>query len=164
MKVTTRKGPRAEEYGPMRGEFLSLMEFTNYQLSVVVVESLGLTKHSQEFQDWLVSTTVSLPMKIDLFNNIYRGHRQIRAFRKVLSRLQSLWGIAGALGGPSQADSRPAKSSPGLSSPETMPARELKTHLAELREIEDVIAYWVACVKRGVSPSISADDFVDSVS
>ncbi len=165
MKATAKSDSRyARDYEPMRGEFLSLIDFANYQLSVLSVESLGLTRHSQEFQDWLVSASVSLPLKIDLLNTIYREHPQLRAFRKVLSSLQSLWQFVAVLNAPSEASRRTSRAPAGDASAARVPLEELKARLAELREIEDVLVYWLACVKRGTPPSISADDFVDSVS
>lgn len=165
MRATAKGGTnRADDYEPVKGEFLSLIEFANYQLSVLAVESLGLTKHAQEFQDWLVSASVSLPLKTDLLNAIYKDHPQKRAFRKVLSSLQSLWQFGTVLATPSQASYRSSKASGGDSLQGRVPFDELKSRLAELREVEDVLVYWLACVKRGAPPSISADDFVDSVS
>ncbi len=165
MKATAKSDSKyAQDYEPMRGEFLSLIDFANYQLSVLAVESLGLTKHTQEFQDWLVSASVPLPLKTDLLNAIYTDHPQKRAFRKVLGNLQSLWQFAAVLSPTTEASRSPGRAPAGASLPARVPLEELKARLAELREIEDVLVYWLACVKRGTLPSISADDFVDSVS
>ncbi len=154
----------AHDYEAMKSEFLSLVDFTNYQLSILAIESIGLTKHSQEFQDWLVSDSVSLPLKIDLLNTIYRDHPQLRAFRQVLSRLQAQSQFVAVLSPPSDGGRRAGRVPAGNSASERVPLDELKSRLAELREVEDVLVYWLACVKRGILPSITADDFVDSVS
>jgi hypothetical protein len=82
----------------------------------------------------------------------------------VLSSLQSLWQFGTVLATLSQASYRSSRENGGDSLQSSVPLDELKSRLAELREIEDVLVYWLACVKRGAPPSVSADDFVDSVS
>ena len=152
---------KIDELWILKGEFLSLMASTEYYLSQLIVEYLGINNHAQEFQDWFVTAPLSFGCKVDLFRTLSREDAQLNQFRSELNSLDSLWEYRNILAH-SFGDHfgvRTAKGREISADKVTLPV--LKSKIGILRKVEDQISYILVCSEHGTIPPISADDFAD---
>lgn len=150
-----------DEIALFKGEYLSLMASSEYHLTLVITEYLGIIRHSQEFQDWLVSVPIPFSCKIDLFESLIKEDTQLDQFRGLLRSLRSLWGFRNIL-----AHSFDTHFGTRTSRGKEVPANQvtlkaLKSRIGELRKVEDTLSYMLVCAEVGTPPPESVDDFSD---
>ncbi len=153
---------QGQEYERMRGEYLSLMASTEYELTILITELLEVTNHREEFVNWFVKTPISFNCKADLFVELVKEDPQLNQFRTLILSLRSLNNFRNTLAHSfSSFDS--VMSSRGEKIPSTKVSfNTLKSRLGQLRKTEDLIKYIITCIIEGALPPISADDFADS--
>lgn len=152
-----------QEYEQLRGEYLSLMAKTEYELSFLITEMLEVSNHSGEFQEWFIKTPIPFDCKASLFMTLVKENTQLDQFRTLISNLRAFNNFRNTL----------AHSFSSFDS--VMTARgerihftkvslnTLKSQLGQLKEAENLILNLLASCIEGNIPPISADDFADGV-
>jgi hypothetical protein len=160
--MKTEEQKKHVEFELLRGEYLSLMASTEYHLTLLLIEYLGITSHRDEFQDWFVNLQTSFSCKVDLFQSFIKEDTQLEQFRALFNSLRSLWDFRNIL-----AHSFPTHFGTRTSKGKEVPAsrislKALKSRLGELRKVEDQITYMLVCFEQGTPEPFSSDDFADA--
>lgn len=152
---------KIDELWILKGEFLSLMASTEYYLSQLIVEYLGIKNHSEEFHNWFVTAPINFGCKVDLFRTLSREDVQLDQFRSQLNSLDSLWEyrniLAHSFG--DHFGTRTAKGKEIAADKVTLPV--LKSKIGILRKVDNLILNILVDFQTGPIPPCSADDFAD---
>ncbi len=151
-----------QKYQQMRGEYIGLMAQLEHELTILLVEYLGVESNREEFQRWFVEAPIPFNYKVSLlkimegenpiietnFPNFWKDFHELQKFRNIIAH--------------SFGTHRGVMTVRGKIIPEEEVTTEvLLEKLNKLHDLENLILNMLVSEYEGVIPPISADDYAD---